>query len=34
MEAHAQVHHVSTATKQSYGNEVQWHSRGIVAQAY
>ena len=30
---HARVRHVSVVTKRSYGNEVQWHDGGIVAQA-
>ena len=34
MKEHAQIHHISAATKQSYGNKVQWHDGGIVAQAW
>ena len=33
MGAHTKIRHISAATKQSYGNEVQWRNGGIVAQA-
>ena len=32
-ETHAQVCHIPASLKQSYGNEVKWNDRRIVAQA-